>query len=150
VTELIDPRALNEAERAAIEKRAAERGIDWSPRQATLAWRTESTTEVGRLRRRTRTVTTTALLDRDADILAWAISDDGAPAAVVVRLSRVEIADAMTGLLGLAPQLVARAEEIGADGVTVRGDLGGRDLGSIFLPLGTGPVAEQVRTALLA
>jgi hypothetical protein len=145
-TELIAADALAQAEVEAIEKGAAERGIDWSPRSgtATLAWTTESTTEVGRIRKRTRAVRTTGVLD--GEVLAWAISDDGGmPTAMVVRRSRVDVTDAMAGL---GPMLAAKAGEIGADGLTVRGDLGGRDLGSVFLPLGTGPAADRVRAAL--
>jgi hypothetical protein len=150
-TEIVDPQALADQDVAAIEKRAFERGIDWSPAQATLVWTTESTAEVGRFRKRTRIVRTTGALTDD--VLAWTISDDGAPpSAVVVRRSRVDVADGQIAVAGLAPDLLARAgldADAGSDGVTVRGDLGGRDLGSVFLPLGTGPAADHVRGALL-
>ena len=134
---------------AAIERVAVGRGIAWAPQMATLVWATESTTEVGRIRTRTRTVRTVGVLA--ADVLAWTVSDDGgAPAAVVVRRSRVDVADGSVALSGLSPELRARAGPLDTDGVTVRGDLGGRDLASIFIPLGRGPAADRVRAALLA
>lgn len=148
-TAVIDVGAVPDGDVAAIERRAIERGIDWSPLSGTLAWATESTTEVGRLRKRTRTVRTVGVVGDD--VLAWTISDDGAPpAAVVVRRSRVDVADGQVALAGLSAEVLARAGPLDTDGVTVRGDLGGRELGNIFLPLGTGPAADQVRSALLA
>lgn len=143
-----DPTGLPADVVAAVERVAAARGIDWAPPVGTLAWATVSTTEVGRLRTRTRTVRTVGVLG--PDVLAWTVSDDGAPpAAVVVRRSRVDVADGHTSLSGLSPDVLARAGPLDTDGVTVRGDVGGRDLGSIFLPLGTGPAADRVRSALL-
>lgn len=78
------------------------------------------------------------------------MSDDGAPpAAVVVRRSRVDLADGQTALVGLSPELLARAGPLATDGVTVRGDLGGRELGTTFVGLGPGPAADRVRAVLL-
>lgn len=55
-TTFIDIGSVPDTDVAAIERQAIERGIDWSPRSGRLAWTTVSTTEVGRLRRRTRTI----------------------------------------------------------------------------------------------
>jgi len=133
---------------AVIERRASERGIDWAPLPRTVAWRTVSTTEVGRLRKRTRTVVSFGVVADD--ILAWTVSDDGAaPAAIVVRRSRVDVADGSTTLTGLPPEVLARVGPVETSGVTVRGDLGGRELAHAFLPLGPGPDAERVRAVLL-
>lgn len=128
---------------------AAGRGIEWGPRRATLAWSTTSTTEVGRrLRKRTRTVRIVGAVDDD--VLAWTVSDDGAPpAAIVVRRTRVDVADGQTAIAGLSPELLARAGPLDADGITVRGDLGSRDLASAFIPLGTGAAAAEVKRFVL-
>lgn len=73
--------------------------------------------------------------------------DVAPPAAVVVRRSRVDVVDGSAALAGLSPELLARVGS--ADGVDVRGDLGGSELAHAFIPLGTGPDADRVRAALL-
>jgi hypothetical protein len=150
-TEVVDAAHLPPDVTATIERRAAERGIPWSlgdQRHARLAWATTSTTQAGRLRKRTRTVVTVGVVGDE--VLAWTVSDDGGPpAALVVRRDRVDIADGHLGLAGIAPEVLARAGALDTEGVTVRGDLGGRDLASAFIGLGTGPAAERVRDALL-
>ncbi len=134
---------------AAIEKTALGLGIDWDPATATLVWDTTGTTTAGRLRKRTRTVRTVGLLT--PDVLAWTIDQDGdGPHAMVVRRSRVDVADGVTALAGLSPEVAARFASADTDGVTVRGDLGGRDLGDVFIGLGSGPDADTVKAALLA
>lgn len=147
-TRIVDVGALPSEVVAVVERRAIERGVDWSPRSGTFAWATDSTTEVGRLRKRTRTVRSFGVVDDD--VLAWTVSDDGAPpAAIVVRRSRVDVADGATAIAGLSPELLARAGPLDTSGVTVRGDLGGRELANAFIGLGAGPAADRVRAVLL-
>lgn len=147
-TEVVDQGAMPVEVVAAFERSALGVGVGWPP-GIDLCWRTTSTTTVGKLRKRERAVTVHGVLG--PDVIGWAVSDDGdAPGAIVVRRSRVDV---FAGL-GLSPQLVALAAEgavqDGADGVSIRGDLGSREISTYFMGLGDGADAERVRTALLA
>lgn len=109
-----------------------------------LAGVTRSTTTVGKIRKRERTVVVHGVLG--PEVLAWAVGDDGsAPGAIVTRRARVDVFEGS----GLSPQLVALAGEVDDDGVSIRGDLGHREISTYFMGLGTGPDAERVRAALL-
>lgn len=132
----------------ALERNALAMGIEW-PFAIELAWVTTSTTVVGRLRKRERTVIVHGVLG--PDVIGWTVSDDGAaPGGIVVRRSRVDVSDGDSTLAGLPPELVARA---GGDpnepGVSIRGDLGHKEIATYFMGLGAGPDGDQVRAALL-
>lgn len=61
-TTIVDAGDLPADVATAIERRTFQLGLDWAPRPEHLAWATDSTTEVGRLRRRTRVVRTVGVV----------------------------------------------------------------------------------------
>jgi hypothetical protein len=146
-TRLLDPRAVPTPCVDLISALAERRGIAWHPANVRLAWTTESAPAPrGWLRRRDKPVTTVGCLDERC--LAWCTEREGEHSPVIVRFDQVSVRDGTMLRLGVSARALA-STGWDDEGLEIRGDLGGSDVGTVFLGIGSDAAALRVRETVL-